>query len=71
MVDRVYTTIEGDMLDLIAFREYGVSSKATEQLYDHNYRIADNPAEMPAGVDVELPRMTNLTPLRRIIRLWD
>jgi len=70
MANRVYTTIDGDMLDLIAFLEYGISSKTTEVLYDVNYRIADNPIIMPAGIDVELPPQSPL-PLRKVIRLWD
>jgi phage tail protein X len=70
MADRVYTTIDGDELDLIAFREYGISSKVTEVLYDHNYRIADHPIQMPAGVEVLLPPQTPLK-LREVIRLWD
>ena len=70
MADRIYRTIDGDMLDLIAHREYGISSKVTEVLYDHNYRIADLPMEMSAGVDVALPPQTPPS-LRQIIRLWD
>jgi phage tail protein X len=70
MAERTYTTIDGDMMDLIAFREYGVSSKTTEVLLDENYRIADLPIEMPAGVEVELPPQTPPR-IRDIIRLWD
>jgi len=58
------------MLDLLAFREYGISSKTTEVLFDVNYRIADNPILMPAGVMVTLPPQ-NPRALRELIRLWD
>jgi phage tail protein X len=68
--ERVYKTIDGDMIDLIAHREYGISSKVTEVLLDHNYRIADYPMEMPAGVDVELPPQ-NPVKLRDLIKMWD
>ena len=70
MANRVYTTIDGDMLDLIAHLEYGISSKVTEVLYDVNYRVGDYPIVMPAGVDVELPPQTPPR-LRNVIRLWD
>ena len=70
MAERTYRTIDGDMLDLIAYKEYGISQRVTEVLYDVNYRIADNPIEFPAGVTVTLPRQTP-PQLRNIIRLWD
>jgi phage tail protein X len=70
MANKVYRTIDGDMMDLIAFREYGISSQVTEVLYDVNYRIADNPIVMPAGIDVELPPQTPPSE-RSVIRLWD
>ena len=70
MADRIYRTIDGDAIDLICFREYGISSKTTEVVLDHNYRIADNPIQMPAGVDVALPPQEPPS-LRSIIRLWD
>ena len=70
MADRIYRTIDGDQLDLIGYREYGISSKVTEVLFDVNYRIADNPIEMPAGILVSLPPQSPLK-LRQVIRLWD
>jgi phage tail protein X len=70
MAERTYTTIEEDALDLIAFREYGMSSETTEVLFDVNYRIADNPILMPAGIVVALPPQ-NPKALRQVIRLWD
>jgi len=70
MVERVYRTIDGDEMDLIAHREYGVSSGVTEVLFDVNYRIADAPIQMPAGLLVELPPQQPKS-LRQIIRLWD
>jgi phage tail protein X len=69
MAKKFYTTIDGDELDLIAFREYGVSSDVTEVLYDINYRIADNPIRMPFGVEVELPKQTPPA-LAKYIKLW-
>jgi phage tail protein X len=70
MATKVYQTIDGDMLDLISYLEYGISSKVTEQLYDENYRIGDYRAPLPAGIDVELAPKTPPT-LRQVIRLWD
>jgi len=67
---RRYQTIDGDMLDLVAYREYGISSGVTEVLMDYNYRIADYPIVMSAGVEVELPPQSPKK-LRQIIRLWD
>lgn len=67
---RTYRTLDGDMLDYVAHREYGISSKVTEVLFDQNYRIADNPIQMPAGIVVELPPQEPPA-LRDVIRLWD
>ena len=68
--DRSYRTIDGDMLDLVCHREYGISSKVTEEVMDYNYRIADNPIVMSSGVEVLLPPQAPPS-LRQIIRLWD
>ena len=69
--DRAYLTIDGDALDLIAYREYGVSSNATEMLMDYNYRVADKAHPMDAGTIVLLPEYAPPRPLSSIIRLWD
>ena len=71
MADRVYRTIDEDEMDLIAYKEYGVSSGVTELLLDYNYRIADNPTKMPPGIDVYLPPLDPQPRLRQIIHLWD
>lgn len=68
--DKKYLTTDGDELDLIAHLEYGISSDATEMLYDRNYRIAEHDYTMEAGVEVVLPKYTP-PKLNQLIRLWD
>lgn len=70
MTERQYRTLDGDSLDLVAHLEYGISSQMTEGLYDHNYRIADRPILMQAGVIVKLPPQEPPGE-NEVIRLWD
>lgn len=70
MADTFYRTIDGDMMDLLAFKQYGLSSLTTEVLLDVNYRIADNPIRMPSGIVVDLPPQRP-PPEASIIKLWN
>lgn len=51
-----YTTVQGDMLDLIAYREYGAES-ATDHIYTHNPQLADLPLVLEAGIEINLPEL--------------
>lgn len=49
-----YTTKDGDMVDLIAYRHYG-DEAGRVAIYDANPWIADKPLELPAGLTVKVP----------------
>ena len=72
MADINYETRAGDMLDEICFNHYGYSSGAVEAVleYDKNYRLADYPELLPAGVIIYLPQLraktSDVPP-----RIWD
>lgn len=72
MADVPYITKAGDMLDLICYDHYGYSAGAVEQVLDYaaNYRLADQPEVLPAGITIYLPPLEAPTkePLQRI---WD
>jgi phage tail protein X len=50
-----YTTVEGDMVDAIAFRQYGRTAKSTEAIYAANPNLADYGPVLPAGIEITLP----------------
>ncbi|WP_428527190.1 tail protein X [Roseibium sp.] len=50
-------TIQGDMCDLIAFREYGTEA-ASGAIWDANPGLADHGPVLPAGLEIVLPDWT-------------
>lgn len=63
-------TVEGDMVDLLAFRRFGDSSVTTETIYAANPGLAELGPILPAGVTINIP-----VPIERqrstTERLWD
>lgn len=67
---QIYVTSEGDMLDLVCWRELGDDS-VTPQVLNANPRLADLGPIYPAGVAIFLPARTTLAPPRAArITLW-
>lgn len=65
-----YKTEQGDMLDLIAYRHYGYSSGAVEQILIANYGLCEHPPVLPAGLMITLPDLAPAT-AKAPIRLWE
>lgn len=56
----LYTTNDGDRLDLICYRNYGtLSGRMVEQVLEANQDLAQHPIEIPAGVVVTLPDLSD------------
>ena len=71
---QTYTTQQGDMLDLIAWRHYGYHEGTVEAILAHwsNYRLAELPHVLPAGVVIVLPDLPSLADRApQPVRLWD
>lgn len=71
---QTYTTLQGDMLDLIAYRHYGYHEGTVEAILAHwaNYRLADHPHVLPAGIVITLPELPSLGErMPQPVRLWD
>ena len=70
---KTYRTVEGDVVDLIAFDHYGTSKGTTEAIYDANRGLADHGPILPGGLLITLPVVTAQAQLktRRVIQLWD
>ncbi|SFQ14684.1 P2-like prophage tail protein X [Roseivivax halotolerans] len=63
-----YRTIDGDMIDEIAFRHYG-RQDMVERVYDANPGLATRGPVLPSGVIVFLPEADPRT-VNVPIRLW-
>ena len=63
-----YTTIEGDMVDLIAFNRFGDSSAAMA-IYDANPGLAARGPVLPAGLVIRIPVPTKKD-RKQSTRLW-
>lgn len=65
-----YITSEGDALDLICLRHYGVQAGAVERVLEANPHIAAMAERLPRGAEITLPEIavqrTAASP-----RLWD
>lgn len=64
-----YITQQDDILDLICFRRYGVSSGAVEIVLLNNPFLRNYPLRLPAGLTIQMPALT--APQKRVIKIWD
>lgn len=75
----IYTTREGDMIDLICFRHYrGDKPGAVAAVLDANFRVglADYGPRLPRGLDIVLPDiegdvMAESRARAALVSLWD
>lgn len=67
----IYTTVEGDMVDAIAFTAYGGHANNTQILYEANEGLARRGPVLPAGVEIVIPAKPPAREPRHTIRLWD
>lgn len=63
-----YRTVDGDMVDLIAWRHYGREA-AMADILDANPGLAARGPVLPAGVEIELPDLP--PPAPATVKLWD
>lgn len=68
---RIYTTIQGEMVDAICRKIYGDESGYVEQLLEANPGLAALPHRLPTGTKVALPDLIRADDRRAIISLWD
>lgn len=67
----VYRTIDGDTVDLIAWRHYGRHAGTTEFLYEANRGLAFYPLVLPAGIEITLPDLPTAEPIQAAVSLHD
>lgn len=71
---KVYLTKDGDMLDLICYRNYsGVQSGAVEAVLEANYAIglSEYEAILPRGLKIILPDLPTTLSKTPLVKLWD
>ncbi len=66
----LYTTNDGDRLDLICYRNYRtLDGRMVEQVLEANQDLAQYPVEIPAGVVINLPDLSDSFVGRKYIPL--
>jgi phage tail protein X len=66
----IYRTIEGDVLDQVCLRHYGRIG-TVETVLDANPGLSAVGAVLPAGVEIELPALSDAESVVDTVRLWD
>lgn len=68
---RVYTTIQGEMVDAICRKIYGDESGYVEQVLEANPGLAALPHRLPLGTKIYLPDMSQADNNQSVVSLWD
>lgn len=71
---RTYVTKDGDMIDMICYREYaGKMSGAVEAVLDANYhiRLSEYGGILPRGLRIVLPELPSALSTTPLVKLWD
>lgn len=67
------TALQGDTVDLICHRHYGVTAGTTEAVYAANPGLAELGPILPLGTNITLPDFATpaAEPVIRLLNLWD
>lgn len=69
---RIYTTIQGEMLDAICRKIYGDESGYVEQVTrEVNPGLANLPHRLPIGTKIHLPDLSRADDSQSVVSLWD
>lgn len=66
-----YLTSQGDTLDYICWKYYGVQSGAVEAVLVANPGLADLGIVLPTNTEIALPELVKPALEEQPIRLWD
>ena len=66
-----YVTIDGDMVDQIAWAKFGATSGAVEAIYAANEGLADLGPVLSAGVTILLPDLSATQKTASRVKLWE
>lgn len=68
---KTVTTKAGDMIDLIAYQNYGYRPGSIEAILEANPGLCEHPPILPAGLRLTIPELPAETGRVSPIRLWD
>nr|WP_172613295.1 phage tail tape measure protein [Brucella sp. 10RB9215] len=68
---RIYTTVQGEMVDAICRKIYGDESGYVEQVMDANPGLAALPHRLPMGTKIHLPELSKADDRQTVVSLWD
>lgn len=71
IMGRVYTTIQGEMLDVICRKVYGDESGYVEQVMEVNPGLANLSHRLPIGTKIHLPDLSRADDSQSVVSLWD
>lgn len=71
LMSRIYTTIQGEMLDAVCRKVYGDESGYVEQVMEANPGIAQLPHRLPIGTKINLPDLSRANETPTVVSLWD
>lgn len=68
----IAVALQGDTVDMIAYRHFGYTAAVTEAILELNPGIAAMGVFVPEGTSVTLPNQTAIdTPTAKLLQLWD
>lgn len=65
------TTLQGDTVDLVCWREYGRTRGALEAVLVANPGLADYGVVLPPGTVIEMPEPAHASSTRPLLQLFD
>lgn len=68
---QIYTTIQGETVDLACWRHYGRTATVTQMVLAANPGLAAKGAELPMGTQILMPDWQEATSARPLVSLWD
>lgn len=66
----IYTTKDNETLDYICWKYYGKSSGYVERVLEANKHLAEEPANLSAGIKINLPEISEPENNQKI-KLWN
>lgn len=70
VMGRIYTTIQGEMLDAICRKIYGGESGYVEQVLEANPGLAALSHRLPMGTRINLPDLVRAEQSQSVVALW-
>lgn len=68
---QLYTTRQGETVDLACWRHYGRTAEVTEMVLEANPGLAAKGAALPMGTQILMPDWQESSSARPLVSLWD